>query len=74
MGLGLLYATLDLREGEEVVTSEHDFYSTHEALRLRAKATGAAVRRVALYNDPATASPDEIAAAIDGAVTARTRV
>jgi selenocysteine lyase/cysteine desulfurase len=59
MGLGLLYATLDLREGEEVVTSEHDFYSTHEALRLRAKATGAAVRRVALYNDPVTASPDE---------------
>jgi selenocysteine lyase/cysteine desulfurase len=74
MGLGLLYATLDLREGEEVVTSEHDFYSTHEALRLRAKATGAAVRRVALYDDPATASPDEIVAAIDGAVTARTRL
>ncbi len=74
MGLGLLYASLDLREGEEVVTTEHDFYSTHEALRLRAKATGAAVRRVALYGDPATASPDEIAAAIDGAVTARTRV
>src|SRR5918994_856018 len=35
MGLGLLYGGLRLRADQEVVTTEHDFYSTHEALRLR---------------------------------------
>ena len=73
MGLGLLYATLALAPGEEIVTTEHDFYSTHEALRLRADATGAAVRRVRLYDEPATASVDGVVAAIRDAVTPRTR-
>jgi selenocysteine lyase/cysteine desulfurase len=35
MGLGLVYARLRLRPGDEVVTTEHEFYATHEALRLR---------------------------------------
>ena len=73
MGLGLLYATLALAPGEEIVTTEHDFFSTHEALRLRADATGAAVRRVRLYDEPATASVDGVVAAIRDAVTPRTR-
>ena len=40
-GLGLLYGGLRLRPGQEVVTTTHDFYATHEALRLRAERTGA---------------------------------
>ena len=43
-GLGLLYGGLRLRPGQEVVTTTHDFYSTHEALRLRAERTGARLR------------------------------
>jgi selenocysteine lyase/cysteine desulfurase len=73
MGLGLLYATLALGPREEIVTTEHDFYSTHEALRLRAEATGAAVRRIRLYEEPATASEDAIVEAIRATVTPRTR-
>jgi selenocysteine lyase/cysteine desulfurase len=73
MGLGLLYATLALAEGEEVLTTEHDFYSTHEALRLRAEATGAAVRKVRLYDEPATASEDAVVQTIRDAVTPHTR-
>ena len=34
MGLGLVYNGIQV-EGDEVVATEHDFYSTHEALRLR---------------------------------------
>ena len=51
MGLGLLYTGLRLRAGDEVLTTEHDFYATHESLRLRAardgvdRAPGAALRR-----------------------------
>src|ERR687898_577055 len=48
-GLGLLYGGLRLRAGQEVVTTTHDFYSTHEALRLRAERTGTRVRRITLY-------------------------
>jgi selenocysteine lyase/cysteine desulfurase len=73
MGLGLLYATLRLAPGEEILTTEHDFYSTHEALRLRAAATGATVRRVRLYDEPATASVDAVVTAIRDGITPGTR-
>src|SRR4029450_14116191 len=35
MGLGLLYAGLRLEPGDEGLTTEHDFYGTHQALRPR---------------------------------------
>ena len=70
MGLGLLYARLTLRPEDEVLTTEHDFYATHEALRL----SGARVRRVGLYGDPARASVDEIVSRLRRAVSSRTRV
>ncbi|WP_433328093.1 aminotransferase class V-fold PLP-dependent enzyme [Spirillospora sp. CA-294931] len=74
MGLGLLYAGLRLRPGEEVLTTEHDFYATHESLRLRAERDGAVVRRVRLYEDPATATVDSMVSRLRAAVTAKTRV
>ncbi len=73
MGLGLLYGGLRLRADQEVVTTEHDFYSTHEALRLRSERTGTKVSRVRLYDSPADASVDEIVGRLLGAVTPRTR-
>jgi isopenicillin-N epimerase len=73
MGLGLLYGGLRLREGQEIVTTEHDFYATHEALRFRAERSGAVVRRIRLYDEPETASEDEIVEAIVGALRPSTR-
>jgi selenocysteine lyase/cysteine desulfurase len=73
MGLGLLYATLRLGPREEILTTEHDFYSTHEALRLRGEATGASVRRVRLYDAPEGASEDEIVQRLRDAVRPATR-
>jgi selenocysteine lyase/cysteine desulfurase len=70
MGLGLLYTRLALRPQDEVLTTEHDFYATHEALRL----SGSRVRRVRLYDDSRSASVDEIVTTLRRAVTARTRV
>jgi selenocysteine lyase/cysteine desulfurase len=70
MGLGLLYTRLALRAQDEVLTTEHDFYATHEAIRL----SGARMRRVRLYDDPRRASVDEIVTRLRRAVTARTRV
>jgi selenocysteine lyase/cysteine desulfurase len=73
-GLGLLYGGLRLRPGQEVLTTAHDFYATHEALRLRAERTGASVRRISLYDDPATVSGDGMVDAVRRGIGRRTRV
>ena len=70
MGLGLLYTRLALGPDDEVVTTEHDFYATHESLRL----SGVRVRRIRLYDDARRASEDEIVSRVRRAVTGRTRV
>jgi selenocysteine lyase/cysteine desulfurase len=69
MGLGLLYTGL-VRPGDEVLTTEHDFFATYEALDF----AGARVKRVALYDDPADATPDAIVARLMRGLTPRTRV
>jgi selenocysteine lyase/cysteine desulfurase len=74
MGLGLLYNGIDLRAGQEALTTEHDFFATHEALRLKAERSGATVRRVPLYTQPEQANEDAIVNALLGAVSSATRV
>jgi isopenicillin-N epimerase len=74
MGLGLLYNGIDLRAGQEVLTTTHDFFATHEALRLKAGRSDADVRRVRLYRDARRTSVDEIVSSLVGAVGPRTRV
>lgn len=73
MGLGLLYGGLILGEDDEVVTTTHDFFSTHEALRLRALRTGVRVRKIRLYDDARTTSVDEIVSAVRREITPKTR-
>ena len=74
MGLGLLYNGIHVRPGQELLTSAHDFFVTHDALRLKAERAGATVRRIPLYEQSAGASADEIVRRIVAAVTPRTRV
>lgn len=76
MGLGLAYRTFRLKAGDEVLTTEHDHYSTHEALRLRARADGVTVRKVRLYppNTPEVATVDGVVDALRRAITPRTRL
>ena len=73
MGIALVYARLSLAQGDEVVTTEHDFFATHESLRLRERLDGVAVRRVRLYDEPETASADPIVSAVSRALGPRTR-
>ena len=74
MGLGLLYNGLAVGAGQELLTSEHDFFATHEALELSAARSGATVRRVRLYDHPRAAGTDEIVARVMAGVNRRTRV
>ena len=72
-GLAMLYGSLPLKKGQELLTTTHDHYVTHESLRLRALHTGVPVRKVSLYADPAKASEDEIVGNLVKAVGPRTR-
>ncbi len=74
MGLGMLYAGMPLRAGQEILTTTHDHFVTSEALRLAADRTGAVVRKGALYDDPARATPAAMTEAIARAITSQTRV
>ena len=74
MGLSLLYTGLVLRPDQEMLTTQHDFYSTHESLRLAAERSGAGLRRIALYQRPETVTPDDIVQAVANGLTDRTRV
>jgi selenocysteine lyase/cysteine desulfurase len=74
MGLGLLYAGIALRPGRELVTSTHDFYATHEALRVRAERSGCTLTKVELYSRADEATVDEIVSNVQLALTPKTRV
>ncbi|MDQ2983671.1 MAG: aminotransferase class V-fold PLP-dependent enzyme [Actinomycetota bacterium] len=51
MGLALLFNGIDLRAGQEALTTRHDFPATREALRLKAQRTGASIRTISLYDE-----------------------
>ncbi len=75
MGVGLMYTGLDLRPGQEALTTTHDYYVTHEALRLAAERTGARVRQVPLYDRvPANLTAGVIAEQIVREIRPETRV
>lgn len=74
MGLGLLYNGLRLRPTDELLTTEHDYYVTHESLRQAAERSGATVRRIPLYERIEDVTPEEIVERIAAAIGPRTRV
>lgn len=71
--LAMAYQGLRVRSDQEVVTTEHDHYSHHEAIRLASERSGSAVRRVSLYDAAANARADEIVARLARAITPKTR-
>jgi selenocysteine lyase/cysteine desulfurase len=74
MGIASMYGGLSLQAGDEVLTTTHDFFSTEDSLRLLRKRTGARVKRVSLYDQPWTATVDEMVSRLVAGVTARTKV
>jgi isopenicillin-N epimerase len=73
-GLALAYQGLTLKPGDEILCTTHDHYVHHEAIRLAAEKSGASTRRVALYDDPASASADEMVGRLKRAIGPYTRV
>lgn len=73
MGLAMLYGGLELKDGEEILATTHDFYSTHESIRLRSVRNGDSWRKIELFRDSSTASVDEIVTNVVKGVRPETR-
>lgn len=73
MGLGLLYGGLKLSQGQEILSTIHDHYSTDTSLRLRAERTGASFRQIPLYKDLKTVTQEEIVQTLVKEVRPETR-
>ncbi len=73
-GIGLVYNGLRVRRGQEMVTTDHDYYATRRALALKSARGGARLVRVGLNVDPATVDAKTLVDRVMGAVTGRTRV
>ena len=74
MGLGLLYGGLQLRQGQEILTTTHDHYSTEISLRLRAERMGATVRRIPLYSSLKAVSRDQLVDSLQKSISSATRI
>ncbi|MBO9708398.1 MAG: aminotransferase class V-fold PLP-dependent enzyme [Caulobacter sp.] len=74
MGVALVYAGLKLGYGDEIVTTNQDYYVTHESLRRASLRNGSTVRRIDLFDSIETVSEAQIVARLMAAVTPRTRV
>jgi len=73
MGLAFVYQGLPVRAGQEILTTTHDHYVHHEAIRLAAERAGATVKKIALFDDFASISEEDIVRRIIRTVSPRTR-
>lgn len=73
MGLALVYQGLPFKSGQEILTTAHDHFVHHEAIRLAASRAGASVKKIALFDDFDSISEAEIVARIRKAITPKTR-
>jgi selenocysteine lyase/cysteine desulfurase len=73
-GLGLVYGGLELKPGQEVLSTTHDHIVSSMAQDYRAARNGGTVRRIALYDEPSKASTDEMCARLAKAIRPETRI
>lgn len=74
MGVGLAYNGLSIRADQEMLTTDEDYYVTHESLRLKSLESGASVRSIALFERAADARAETIASTVLDAIEPQTRL
>lgn len=74
MGIGLVYTAMDLRPGQEVLTTDEDYYVTDVSLDYATERTGASKRRIALFDEASSASRDQIIQRITEEIRPETRL
>lgn len=75
-GLALLYNGLQLRPGDEILTTEHDHVVHHTSIDFAVRRTGASTRRIQLFtpHDASGATAEGIVSKIRESVSPATRV
>ena len=73
-GLSLIYHGLPLRAGDEILTTNHDHFVHHEAIRLSTERNGATWRKVPLWSSWETITADGMADSIRKEIRPNTRV
>jgi isopenicillin-N epimerase len=73
MGLALLYQGLLLKEGDEVLTTMHDHFVHHEAIRLATDRSHATMKKIPLFDAHDQVSADEMADRVRKAIGPKTR-
>ncbi|AIG00692.1 putative aminotransferase [Pseudomonas fluorescens] len=73
-GLAMIYGGLHVRPGQEILTTEHEHFSTDSILALRTQRDGTQVRKIKLFANASQVSVDEVLAAIERNIRPNTRV
>jgi isopenicillin-N epimerase len=73
-GLALIYIGFKLDAEDEILTTTHEHFVHHEAIRLASERNGASMRRISLYDDPAEASAEQMVDRLRRGIAPRTRV
>ncbi len=73
-GLSLIYHGLPLKAGDEIITTNHDHYVHHEAIRLSTERNGASWRKIPLWDSWSSISADGIVDHIRREIRPNTRV
>jgi selenocysteine lyase/cysteine desulfurase len=73
-GLALVYSGFPLEPGDEVLTTAHDHYASHESIRFACEKAKAKSRRVTVYEDPSKVTVDGIVSTLRNAIRPETRV
>lgn len=73
-GLAVIYQGLPLKPGDEILTTAHDHFVHHEAIRLAAERSGATWRKVPLFDAYDAISADGMVERLRKAIRPETRV
>ena len=74
MGLGTIYTALNLKPGEEILTTDHDHYSQHESIRNACNRTGASYRRFEMYKNLSEVTKEEIVDSVLREISDQTKI
>ncbi|MCY1074325.1 aminotransferase class V-fold PLP-dependent enzyme [Archangium lansingense] len=73
-GLAVIYQGLPLKPGDEILTTSHDHFVHHEAIRLAVERSGATWRKVPLFDSYDAISADGMVERLRKAIRPETRV
>jgi selenocysteine lyase/cysteine desulfurase len=73
-GLAMIYGSVQVRPDQEILTTEHEHYSTRNILDFRTRRDGTRVRKLKLFDTPQSISLDQVLDTINRNIRPETRV